>query len=506
MSQGEITPVETSTTFTFDIDSSQPLRLTVNNHDGEINVQGTAASSVTVIAHPKNGRKNGEEGHEDDFVVDHRGNQISIRPNWHVGKTASDIAQKVKAQLKEGFRADDWDFKKMRFAGDASYDIEVRLPGTLPKGSSLSFRTTSGDIRVAGINAAVSVATASGDARVEKVDGKVSTHSASGDITLRSITGSVESNTASGDISLEGGNAWTALRSVSGDIEVHDFTLKNARLTTVSGSVSVKAAFTNAADYTVDSVSGDVRLDTSVPTGGATLSYRSMSGDPSVKGDWTRGEGKRSWKIGAGDGGPKISIKTVSGDLEANGTVDNSLEALSETMPTDVREDTEERANENGATPGTGIHGEGMHGAKHMSHAGHDASADADWDKAKGWLKDIAQRVSKFVEDLDTAGDRQYKARTGEDQATTEPITVEPLSREAAEPHPTEPLSPEKPIPPQAPEPPVAPQTPTEPITPDGPEVETTAQRRLRLLEAVQRGELTVDEALAQLDGSGETS
>jgi hypothetical protein len=32
--------------------------------------------------------------------------------------------------------------------------------------------------------------------------------------------------------------------------------------------------------------------------------------------------------------------------------------------------------------------------------------------------------------------------------------------------------------------------------------VETTAQRRLRLLEAVQRGELTVDEALAQLDDS----
>jgi hypothetical protein len=30
---------------------------------------------------------------------------------------------------------------------------------------------------------------------------------------------------------------------------------------------------------------------------------------------------------------------------------------------------------------------------------------------------------------------------------------------------------------------------------------ESTGQRRLRLLEAVQRGEMTVDEALAQLDG-----
>ena len=43
----------------------------------------------------------------------------------------------------------------------------------------------------------------------------------------------------------------------------------------------------------------------------------------------------------------------------------------------------------------------------------------------------------------------------------------------------------------------------TEPIAMSRPTdaPETIGQRRLRLLEAVQRGEMTVDEALAQIDG-----
>lgn len=506
MSQGGITPVNDATTFTFEIDSSQPLRLSVSNNDGEIEVRGTDQPTITVVASLTHGHQDEATGGEDDFVVEQKGNQISIRPNWHVGKTASDIAQKVKTQLKEGFRAEDWDFKKMRFAGDASYDLEVHVPATLPEGSSLAFRTTSGDVRVAGITAGVSVATASGDARIEQVDGKVSAHSASGDITLRAITGSVESNTASGDISLEGGNAWTALRSVSGDITVGDVTLKNARLTTVSGTVSVNATLNNAADYSVDSVSGDIRLETTVPASGANLTYRSMSGDTKVEGAWTRGTGKRNWIIGDGTAGPKIAVKTVSGDLRATARVDSGLAALTEAMPSDVREDAEDHAGETGGIhEGMGKHSTGMgHGGKHMSHGGHDVTVDADWEKAKGWLKDITQRVSKFVEDLDAAGDKQYKARTGESQsAATAPITIEPLSQDAGALSPTEPLAPEKPVPPM---PPAAPTEPIPPVEPVEPAAETTSQRRLRLLEAVQRGELTVDEALAQLDGSDETS
>lgn len=502
MSQDSIVPVDSTATFTFDIDTSTALHLTVSNNDGEINVRGTDGSAVKVVATRTHSRRgNGQGDPKDDFVVEHTGNRISLRPNWQVGKTAQDIAQKVKTQLKEGFRAEDWDFKKMRFAGDASYDLTVEVPASISGDSHLSFRTSSGELSVAGLNATVSVATASGDAKVERVEGKVSAHSASGDISLRAITGSVESNTASGDISLNGGDGWTALRSVSGDITIRDYTLKNARVTTVSGTVNADVTVNNAADYTFDSVSGDMRLTTMIPASGATLSFRSMSGDADVEGDWTKGDSKRSWTLRGAAGGPKIAVKTVSGDLRANGVLSGDLESRSETVPQDVQDD------ENAP------HAEtlGAHDEPHGEHGKHEVTVDADWEKAKGWLKDIAKRVSVFVEDLDKAGDDRYKARTGEGegQAKTEPITIEPLSTEAAQPDATEPIvdhSPTEPVSPVPPVPPVPPVAPTEPVPPveAEPAGETTAQRRLRLLEAVQRGELTVDEALAQLDGSDE--
>ncbi len=105
MSQDSIVPVDSTATFTFDIDTSTALHLTVSNNDGEINVRGTDGSAVKVVATRTHSRRgNGQGDPKDDFVVEHTGNRISLRPNWQVGKTAQDIAQKVKTQLKEGFR------------------------------------------------------------------------------------------------------------------------------------------------------------------------------------------------------------------------------------------------------------------------------------------------------------------------------------------------------------------------------------------------------------------
>jgi hypothetical protein len=492
MSQDSIVPVENAPTFTFSFDATQPVRLSVINNDGEINVKGTDGDTITVTATLVRAH-GGETGREpkDDFVVEEHDNAISIRPNWQVGNTVSDIAQKVKTQLKEGFRSEDWDFKKMRFAGDATYDLEVGVPRHLPKGSSVALKTTSGDVHVDGLRTTLSVATASGDSRVERVEGKTSSHSASGDITLRQISGSVEANTASGDVSYEDGDAWTALRSVSGDISVRNVTLKNARITTVSGNVTVDATVNNAADYSFDSVSGDMRLTTLVPSSGATLTYRSMSGDAHMEGDWTKGGGKRSWTIRGAEGGPKISVKTVSGDLRAHGTISGDLETRTETMPKEVEEQPEHAAESTGAeTAGAATADE------------RPITVDADWDKAKSWLKDITSRVSKFVNDLDNAGEERMRQRQQAHESQTQPIVVEPLDSQAAS-APTEPIAPKRPEDPTTPIPPVPPVPPVAPEKPDDAQ-ETTAERRLRLLQAVQRGELTVDEALAQLDGPNE--
>jgi len=504
MSHDPIVPVGNAPTFSFEIDPTKPVRLSIMNNDGEINVTSVEGQTISVVAsiiRSHSGDSSGQPA--DDFVVEEHDNQISIRPNWQVGNTVSDIAQKVKTQLKDGFRSEDWDFKKMRFAGDASYDLTVRVPKDLPAGSTVALKTTSGDISVKGLTATTSVATASGDAHVESIEGKVSAHSASGDVTLRNLNGSVESNTASGDITFENGDAWTALRSVSGDITARGVTLKNARLTTVSGTITVDGTINNAAEYTFDSVSGDVRLTTTMPGSGATLSYRSMSGDTSITGDWVKGSGKRIWTIGTGEGGSRLAVKTVSGGLRASGTISGDVEARNETMPTDVQE-TDEAPTDSTTSTATVSSEEGD---------SPNITVDADWEKAKGWLKDITSRVSKFVNELDAAGNQRYEQSKRADESPTEAITVEPLDTDAAstrteqsgqsETAPLTPPVPPTPTEPISPVPPAAPEAPQTPPTPE-PAPETTAQRRLRLLEAVQRGELTVDEALAQLDGPSE--
>jgi len=490
MSQNSIVPGGSTADFTrtASFDPTKPVRLTVSNHDGEVRVRRTDGSDIVINGFHLRSRGNANGDVDENVVFEVDGNTISFRPSWQVGNTVSDIAQKVKTQLKDGFRAEDWDFKKMRFAGDISYDIDVLIPRNLPEGSSVSVRTTSGDVKIEDLDASVSVATASGDIDLERLEGKVSAHSASGDVEAHSLKGSLETNTASGDISVEGGDAWAALRSVSGDISIRDFTLKNARVTTVSGTVTVNAVVNNDAEYTFDSVSGDMRLTTALPASGASLSFRSMSGDASVEGDWTKGSGKRAWTLRGQEGGPKISVKTVSGSLKANGVISGDLEARTESMPKDV---TEDARHEDAATDES---------------TGPNITVDADWERAKTWLKDISQRVSKFVNDLDAAGDRRYQERqTSGDE--TQPIDVTLSAPEAPEPAataPTEPM-PEMPAQPEKPEPPASPAgaetAPLPPTPPEAPEKpETSSERRLRLLQAVQRGELSVDEALAQLD------
>src|SRR5690606_41499515 len=126
-----------------------------------------------------------------------------------------------------------------------------------------------------------------------------------------------------------------------------------------------------------------MRLTTALPASGASLSFRSMSGDASVEGDWTKGSGKRAWALRGQEGGPKISVKTVSGSLKANGVISGDLEARTESMPKDV---TEDARHEDAATDES---------------TGPNITVDADWERAKTWPKGISQRVSKVVTDLD---------------------------------------------------------------------------------------------------------
>jgi hypothetical protein len=76
----------------------------------------------------------------------------------------------------------------------------------------------------------------------------------------------------------------------------------------------LEAALGGDGPYKAESVSGDVQLGLRPGTGGAAVTFQSLSGDATVEPPFRKTD-RRAWRVG--DGGPTVSVKSVSGDLRA---------------------------------------------------------------------------------------------------------------------------------------------------------------------------------------------
>ncbi len=492
---------------------NQPLQLSVSNASGEIRIDGSDQAGVWVVVR----RSDGNVDHDPDIIpvtVDIDGNHISVHPDWGVAGGVAALARKIKDQLQNGLNPGDWDPSKFRLNPDLNYDIRVQIPQELAEGSKVTAKTASGQLSISGVEAEVVAATASGRVSLQKLRGKITTNTASGAISIEGAHGSLEANTASGSLTVADGVAWTALRTVSGRISIERFTMKNARLASVSGSIHAQVTADNAQEYAISTVSGSVKLDLTVPANVVTsLTSRSASGSSKVSDDWVA-NGRRSWTIGSGEPGPAFNIKTVSGSLKANARTDANIAPRNEPLP--VTQDP----GHGDAHGGMNAHDEGTN-----AHGGFDM--DMNMEGMTAWARDFAQDFKKNFSSLATP--------------PTPPAPNEPPvapSRPAA---PTEPVSS---APPVAPEPPTEmggntgaiPAQPwtwstgsgslppagtgtvpssqaTAPIPsgqPSTPETQVSAgtpatdnamdAERLRVLEALERGDIDIDEALARLD------
>jgi hypothetical protein len=89
----------------------------------------------------------------------------------------------------------------------------------------------------------------------------------------------------------------------------------------------------NAQDYSISTVSGSVKLNLSVPAASlTTLTSKSASGSARADGDFIA-DGKRKWKAGNGVTGPSFNVKTVSGSLHAVAKADSGVAARNEPLP-----------------------------------------------------------------------------------------------------------------------------------------------------------------------------
>jgi len=155
---------------------------------------------------------------------------------------------------------------------------------TLPSGTDLIIRTTSGDVRTGRVDAGtglgvVEIATASGDVRLKRVEGDVRIKTASGDVRLDEVAGNVhlatasghlravgigadlEATTASGSAHVDLVNGDVGFKSASGDLVVTRMEGKSVRAKTLSGDVRVGIPPRREIQLDLDSIAGELRHD-----------------------------------------------------------------------------------------------------------------------------------------------------------------------------------------------------------------------------------------------------
>ena len=163
----------------------------------------------------------------------------------------------------------------------------------------MRLHTASGAVHVDGL---------SGEQSYRAVSGSIKLTDASGDITLDHVSGDAKVR-ATGPVSL-------AARTVSGDVNASApaFTKVQARM--MSGSLRIAGSLVGEGPFAIDSVSGDASLELDGP---ARIEGTAVSGG--VKTDLPHRAGGRPGlrTVEIGDGGPRVSFKTISGDLRVTG-------------------------------------------------------------------------------------------------------------------------------------------------------------------------------------------
>ena len=175
---------------------------------------------------------------------------------------------------------------------------EATVVLSLPATAALDIKTVSAPVVTSGMRSRTHLKTVSGDVVLDDIHQEVDVKTVSGDIAARHLHADLRAKTVSGALSVvDGSLPWLDAKAVSGDItldmQFHAGGVYDA--TTVSGTVSFRT--TDDPSLIVDATSVSGRL----------VSDFGLS--------WTSAPGRRKIREQLGDGGARLFVKTVSGDL-----------------------------------------------------------------------------------------------------------------------------------------------------------------------------------------------
>jgi len=168
----------------------------------------------------------------------------------------------------------------------------------LPRRIDLSVNSVSGSLRVGDLDGQTHVNSISGSVNIGNVGGKLQVNSVSGNLEVGNVGAEARVNSISGNLGLGQVNGSLEVSSVSGGVKATLVSLspEGIHIKSVSGSIEIGFKSDVNADFSAESVSGQVYLD--VPN----VTRDSDEKSPNVRA-----------RIGAG--GTPITISSVSGSI-----------------------------------------------------------------------------------------------------------------------------------------------------------------------------------------------
>jgi DUF4097 and DUF4098 domain-containing protein YvlB len=182
----------------------------------------------------------------------------------------------------------------------------------------VTVRAASGSIRLENIHRDADVTTVSGSIAISNVGGDLHTSTASGNVDISGIKGNVRANAVSGVIRIAKPGARVEASNTSGEVQIQDAS-KDVKAHAMSGLVSVQGNPGADSYWDLKSVSGGVQLR--VPAAANLhLSAEASSGD--IRSDVPiviEEQGKHSLRAHMGNGGGRVEVHTVSGEIHVSG-------------------------------------------------------------------------------------------------------------------------------------------------------------------------------------------
>jgi hypothetical protein len=201
-------------------------------------------------------------------------------------------------------------------------DSDVEYVLTVPVGTRVLMRSTSGELRSQGTHGEMEARSVSGDVEVDDIVRNATLESVSGNVRARNIEGNLHVRSVSGDVDVDRVNGDISFTSVSGHGYVTNGKSRSLRMETVSGDLTYRGTFEATGNYDLRAHSGNIRI--ALPADiGAAVSIDTFSGE--IRSDFPMtiqpggsdpGPSRHHMDATLGKGGARITVSTFSGNVE----------------------------------------------------------------------------------------------------------------------------------------------------------------------------------------------